>query len=360
LGQLQVAVNGLTGGVPGSVTVKFPDGSSKVLTASATLSDLQPGAYTINAKDAVGVYSFKPQPTDQSLTVTAGGTAKATVNYQATMGALEYQISGLLVGQKPIIPVFGPNSTQFLTRFSESTTLPNLAPGVYQFSFEGYVPEPHNFDTTAGFRYAFKIPDPVSIKVGETAQVGTVFSAKTGTVQASVTGLPDGAQADIRYPDGTGQNATISLSGFLNYLEPGVAVVFLAYYLVYQNTVYVPDVTETTISPVAGQISPLKVVYKSVPRNRLEVAVSGLPVGQKRVRATGPNGFDSGLIDSSQSFGNLLPGTYTITAQSFTVAPGKPGCRTYSPDAATQQQTLEPGQSATVAVTYTSFSCALP
>jgi hypothetical protein len=96
------------------------------------------------------------------------------------------------------------------------------------------------------------------------------------------------------------------------------------------------------------------------PRGNLKLDISGLPIGQKRVQVTGPN-FDSGLLDESTTFSNVLTGDYTIAASVFTVAPGKPACRIYTPTE--EFQFLIPvntNQTTNATVTYESTSCAAP
>jgi hypothetical protein len=92
----------------------------------------------------------------------------------------------------------------------------------------------------------------------------------------------------------------------------------------------------------------------------LQVNVNDLLIDQKKVRVTGPNGFDSGLLDSSTSFPSLPGGDYTVTASSFVLAPGKPACRSYTPTPASQTVTVRASQTTTATVTYESESCALP
>jgi hypothetical protein len=302
------------------------------------------------------IYTFKPQQPEQTLTLAAGQTSSATVNYAATTGALEYQISGLLGGQKPIFDVLGPDGHQLVAFVSETTTLPNLAPGDYRFSLEGYNPAPKELDSIVGFDYDAGIFTKFTIKPGETAQARTVFTPITGSLELGITGLPEGAQAGVSVERGGNlPPLPISRSSDVNYLTPGSHTVNVTNVL-FQDFTYESKLTSLGQPIFAGRISPVQIEYAPID-SRLEVEVSGLPVGQKRVKVTGPNGFNSGLFDSSQTFRQLQPGAYTITAQPFTVAPGKPGCRTFTPDAKTQQQTLIAGQSATVAVTYTSESC---
>jgi hypothetical protein len=96
------------------------------------------------------------------------------------------------------------------------------------------------------------------------------------------------------------------------------------------------------------------------PRGNLRLEIMGLPLGQKRVRVTGPN-FDSGLLDESTIFSTVLIGDYTIAASAFTIAPGKPACRIYTPDRDLQFLIpVNPNQTTTASVTYESISCAPP
>ncbi len=94
------------------------------------------------------------------------------------------------------------------------------------------------------------------------------------------------------------------------------------------------------------------------PKGNLQLNISGLPIGQKKVRVTG-SGFDSGFLDEGTLFSNVLTGDYSINASGFTLAPGKPACRIYTPTPGSQTVTVAANQTVTATVTYESFSCAL-
>jgi glucose/arabinose dehydrogenase len=100
-GSLTVTIGGLPAGVAGAVTLSGPASYSKLLTASTTLTDLAPGAYTLGAASVVqGTGSLAPAPTTQQVQVTAGVTASASVTYAATAPlalALQEVASGLSV-----------------------------------------------------------------------------------------------------------------------------------------------------------------------------------------------------------------------------------------------------------------------
>lgn len=83
-GSLTVTLGGLPAGVAGAVTVTGPASYSRQLTASATLTDLAPGAYAVGAASvAYGTGSLAPTPATQQVQVSAGATASATVTYAA-------------------------------------------------------------------------------------------------------------------------------------------------------------------------------------------------------------------------------------------------------------------------------------
>ncbi|KAB8059411.1 glucose dehydrogenase [Janthinobacterium sp. FT14W] len=112
-GSLAVAINGLPAGVAGAVTLSGPGAYSKLLTASATLTDLAPGAYALNAASvAQGTGTLAPTPVTQQVQVNAGATASASVSYAATAPlalALQEVASGL---DAPIFLIAPPGDSR--------------------------------------------------------------------------------------------------------------------------------------------------------------------------------------------------------------------------------------------------------
>jgi len=71
-GSLTVAIGGLPAGVAGAVTVSGPASYRTPLTATATLTDLAPGAYTVSAASVMqGTGTLAPTPVTQQVQVTA-------------------------------------------------------------------------------------------------------------------------------------------------------------------------------------------------------------------------------------------------------------------------------------------------
>lgn len=83
-GTLSVDITGLPPGVPAAVTVEGPGGYSVLLSASQVLP-VGTGNYVITAAGVVsGAQTYAPLPLTQQVTVTAGGSVSAPVNYSAT------------------------------------------------------------------------------------------------------------------------------------------------------------------------------------------------------------------------------------------------------------------------------------
>jgi hypothetical protein len=81
-GGLTVTVTGLPGGVNAAVTVGGPGGYTTQVTATRTLTNLVPGAYTVAGVEVTsGSNRYTTSAVGQSATVVAGATAVVTVAY---------------------------------------------------------------------------------------------------------------------------------------------------------------------------------------------------------------------------------------------------------------------------------------
>src|SRR5512138_1674078 len=112
LGRLAVTVSGLPAGVAPALTVTGPGGYAHDLAASATLSDLTPGSYTVTAASvSSGGAEFDPSPGEQTVQVSEGDTpANVSVAYQMVAGTLVVTVAGLPSGTAAGVQVTGPNA----------------------------------------------------------------------------------------------------------------------------------------------------------------------------------------------------------------------------------------------------------
>ncbi|MGJ9419027.1 PQQ-dependent sugar dehydrogenase [Massilia sp. CMS3.1] len=84
-GSLQVAINALPAGVNAAVRVTGPNNFSQDLTSSQRLSNLAPGSYSVAASSVtLGTATYTPAPAIQSVVVTSGAGATASVAYGST------------------------------------------------------------------------------------------------------------------------------------------------------------------------------------------------------------------------------------------------------------------------------------
>jgi hypothetical protein len=100
-GNLSITITGLGSRSAAAVTVTGP-GYTQEVPATTTLIGLDPGSYTITARDTVaaGGTPHSPTPTSQTVTVSAHSTTNASVAYSApSSGPLNLRIAGLYVTQ---------------------------------------------------------------------------------------------------------------------------------------------------------------------------------------------------------------------------------------------------------------------
>jgi hypothetical protein len=98
---LTLTVSGLPPGMAASVTVTGPNGYDSPVTATTTLSGLEPGVYTVAAQSVSSQGTqFDPSRGTQNANVASGAAAAATVGYtQAASAGLNLRIDGMYLTQ---------------------------------------------------------------------------------------------------------------------------------------------------------------------------------------------------------------------------------------------------------------------
>jgi CARDB/Peptidase M66 len=98
---LTLTISGLPSGTAGSVTVTGPNGYSRPVTATTTLSGLEAGVYTVAAQSVSSAGTqYDPSPGTQNVNVTSVASASATVGYtQASAAGLNLRIDGMYLTQ---------------------------------------------------------------------------------------------------------------------------------------------------------------------------------------------------------------------------------------------------------------------
>jgi hypothetical protein len=362
-GQLAVTIGGLPSGVHADVRVTGPNGYSRTLTSSTTLT-LPPGTYTITGSHVEsGGNRFGPAPATQQRAITSNGHTSATVTYA------------------PLIHVTAPGSgvtwergtTQTIRWTTSATTSVEtvriqLASG--SDTFPSYVDVVGSTANTGS--YTWTIPNDGSIgsgmriRISDTRNWGGIFGTSgtfalaprspsaaiavtsptasaawpTGTVRTitwSTTGTVANVRIQLEYGSGTLHEIAASTPNTGSFPWT-VATGFEG-----SARIRVSDVTQPTA--VFGW-SPAFQIVPNV--GQLTVTIGGLPGGVgASVLVTGPNGFSRSLTSSTTL--SVPPGTYTIAASNV----GSGGV-TYVPSPTSQQRSVTSGGSVAATVTYAS------
>ena len=137
-----------------------------------------------------------------------------------------------------------------------------------------------------------------------------------GSLAVSVTGLPDGAPAEVQVTGPGGFARTATATELLKDLNPGTYTLSAAPVESSGDT-WTPASTSQSLTVSAGAVTGAAVNYK-VSTGRLAVTISGLPSGTAAlVSIRGPRGFNQ-RPQASQTYTGLAPGSYTIEAQVVT------------------------------------------
>ncbi len=345
-GSLSVSVSGLPPGTSSHVRVSGPLGYSETLTLAAdaserTLTGLVPGDYTIAAdpvSSAAGIWAASPASVQR--TVTAGGSAGASIAYELVTGSIAVSIGGLPAGQSGSVQVSGPSG--YSKTVTGTTTLTGLTPGNYTLSAASV--------SVSGTTWS---PSPASVSRTVTASVTAqpasfTYAAvvTTGTLDVSVSGLPGGTAAAITVTGPGGYSKTITGTATLDGLTAGSYTVTAAQV---SNATGIWAVSPASVqrTVTAGGSVSASMAYQLV-TGSIAVSIGGLPAGQSgSVQVSGPSGY-SKTVTGTTTLTGLTPGNYTLSAASVSVSG-----TTWSPSPASVSRTVTASPTAqTASFTY--------
>ncbi|PHX64625.1 MAG: hypothetical protein CK550_09020, partial [Gemmatimonadetes bacterium] len=311
-GALAVALAGLPAGLAGAVQVTGPDGFTRALTTTSTLTELTPGAYRVIATAVVaGGITYRPAADTTTVTVIASLTAApATVTYAAQVGRVVVTTSGLPADAAPAMTLTLAGGTT-ARALSGPTTIDSLPVGSYALSAAPL--------TVADVRYRpATATQTLTVTTGNTTTINVAFAVVPTVVDVSVSGLPTGAAANITLTAPSGVASPITATTRISpaasgrwRLGAGTVTSGGASYLPS------PAARDTTIA--AGDTLRLPVQY-AIATGSIAVVVSGLPGGASgSITVTGPGGYTQRLTATS-TLTLLTPGSYTVAAANVTTA----------------------------------------
>lgn len=311
-GSLALSIEGLPEDTPAEVTVTTPGGFSQTLSTSATLDGLEPGDYTLSAVAVTSIYTYEPEPAAQTVTVTAGGTASASVGYSAVTGALQLVIDGLPDGVDAGVAVTGPDG--FDLSVSESTVLEDLEPGDYAYDAPEITTAEDLTDGEVGYRYGATERSPWGggVTAGETARLELAYEAVSGSILVVVRGLPSGANAQIALGQDGVFVQDFTATGALNNLESG-SYAYAAKGVPVDGYSYEPDLSEGELLLELGETFVLNVTYAPID-GKLTLLSEGLPSGAN-AKVIIENPGSSLVVVTTPRTLTLDPGVYGLEPQ---------------------------------------------
>ncbi|NOT10170.1 MAG: hypothetical protein HOP28_18405 [Gemmatimonadales bacterium] len=251
-GALSVAVTGLPSGAAAQVTVTGPNGFTRTVAATETLTGLVPGPYAISAANVIsGGSVYAPVPAGQTVSVTVGEAKVAAVVYGPANGVLTLAISGLPGGTGAQVTVSGPGG--FSVTLGSSQALNALAPGQYTIAAQAV--------TVGNYTYTPTPPNQTrTVTVGTTTAASVSYAATTGALAVTVGGLPGGANAGVTVSGPGGYSQNLGASQTLTGLAPGNYAVS-ALPVLSGGTSYSPAPASQNVAVSAGATSAASVGY---------------------------------------------------------------------------------------------------
>lgn len=308
---LQVNVLGLPASAPaGVVDVTLPDGTTRVLSASTTFTDVTPGTVSIVAHNASYGDSVVYAPNDTSATVTVQESdtlVTYTVDYSFSTGAYVFSYTNVPAGQVGDVNVHGTN----YFRPDVFSQLQNrVRPGTYEYvpAWFGYVT-----DTTSEYRPDV---DSSSFTISADHQVAHIAVNYHKVVPATVhivgVGVPPWLSVQLLVWGGCPYQFSYHLGDVLYPVAPGTCYFSLPSPIADGDSAVYKPLPPTSYTLVVEEGADDTASFAISRTNLLEIDTPRIGSADF-VTLTGPNGFVAHISDGWTGI-DITPGTYTLTA----------------------------------------------
>ena len=340
-GSIAVAMTGLPTGLAGSVKVLGPgaDTSARLLTATATLTSLEPGRYRV-VSGAVVQQGITYRPATDTLAVDVAASliaAPAPVVYSAQVGRLVLQAGGLPEGTNPSLRVVGNGIDR---TFTSGGTVDSLPVGTYTVSAAAVFA---NTDRWA----ASPASQQVNITTGNSSAASFTYALASGSLAVSFTGLPAGLAGDVRVTGPNGYTRTIAAAETVRGLEPG-RYTLTPRVVRNASEAFGVQAGARTVDVVAGATAASASFSWVLVPTVVDVPVTGLPNGTNAaIQLTDPSGANYNVTGAYR----VVPaasGRWRLTANTVSSS-----VATYTPSPTTRDQSVLPGDTLAFGVQYT-------
>ncbi len=333
-----LTISGVPGGVSAPVTVTTPADSTVSVGESRVLTHPTAGVWRFRADTLqTGGFRYAPSPASAEASALFGDTARLSVSYAVSSGAIAVAVAGLPSGLNGNVSVRGPDAFTRSLTFTE--TLTDLSPGVYRVVAAAV--------TRSGITFR---PQADSVDVIVTASLvaspATVtYAAQVGRLVITTSGLPDSTTPTLTL---VGANGTQALTGAttLDSLPIGQYQI-TAVSLTTGGVKYAPTAGSQSAGITTGATTSVNVAFSVMP-TVVEVPVSGLPSGvNASITLTPPSGAPI-AVTSTARVSPAQAGTWRVTSANVTS-----GGATYVPTPASTEATVVAGDTLRMPVNYT-------
>ncbi len=334
------AVDVVVAGLPSvnaALTLISPAGLSTPVGGSTRLVPVSAGRWQLLAATVqANGFTYAPTPAVHDTSVSAGDTLRLPVNYAVSTGALAIAITGLPVGATGSVRVSGPNAYDRVV--PSTTTLTDLAPGAYVVSADSVV------RTGLAWRPS-QTSQQVTVSASMVAAPATVsYTAVTGTLVVTMSGVPNGANGSARIMGPYGFDRTVTANTILTSIAAGPYTIVAASFAAGGLTYAVTPATLSRTVAIAGRDS-VDMRYAAA-SGSAQITVTGLPNGTNAALTLTGNA-QSLNITGSTTLPALGVGAYTLTAAAVNVS----GLN-YVPTPTTQNFTVANGAQSSATVAY--------
>lgn len=338
-GALAVQVSGAPDGTPSPVSVTGPNGYSNTLNGTATLTDLEPGTYTLTASAITSAgRTYRPSPATRQVVVEASLVASAaSFSYAQVASTLVVSVSGAPGGSANMIRVTGPQG--YDQQLSGTTTLDGLVPGTYTVTAADIV------QATAEWRAS---PASVQRTIAADARdsVAIDYAVSTGSLALVANGLPAGASPALQLSGPNGFSLAVSATMTVSKLAPGTYTI-VATPVTVNGTLYAPAPASQQVNVAASLVAASATVTYGAQNAMLVITVSGTPQGAlPQVVVNGPAGYTR-TIGQNTTLTGLGAGLYTVSSSTLSTNGGQ-----YIPSPQSAQRTLQTGGRDSVGIVY--------
>jgi hypothetical protein len=212
VGTLALTVIGLPAGTAAPITLASA-GVQRALTGTVTIDSLASGSYTLAAQQVVaGNERYAPSPLQQTVIISTGSSASASISYTSMPTVVDVPVSGLPAGSSAAITLLSPSGASI--DVSASQRLAPAAAGRWRLSAASvttptgtYTPAPAAYDLVVG--------------AGDTLRLPVAYSLSTGSLALVVSGLPAGTSGAISISGPAGFSRTATATSTFTSLVPG-------------------------------------------------------------------------------------------------------------------------------------------